>query len=128
MPLLDTSFLVDLARRLPAAVGRFEAMEEADEEGLVPSPVHFELSSWVAQDRRRRAGLGRRLVRLPVLQFDRHDAEEAGLIEVEQMRIGAEMGTVDTMVAGMARRRRETIITADRDYEKVRGLRVAVYR
>lgn len=48
------------------------------------------------------------------------DAKEAGLLQARLSLAGATMGTVDVLLAGMARARWEALVTGDRDFSAVR--------
>lgn len=58
-----------------------------------------------------------------VLIFDEQDAREAGDVRASLERIGKPIGAYDVLIAGQARRRGLTLVTANaREFGRVKGL------
>lgn len=62
---------------------------------------------------------------IPTLEFTEGDAYETGLLRAELARQGTPIGPFDVCIAGQARARKLTLVTANtREFEPVPGLRV----
>jgi tRNA(fMet)-specific endonuclease VapC len=90
-------------------------------------PVLCELEAGVRQtpdpDANHRA-LSRILRQIRTWPLERFVAEEYGILFVELRRSGIALSQVDLMLAAMARTNRLTILSTDRDFERVPGIRV----
>ena len=61
----------------------------------------------------------------PVFEFNAADAFETGMLRAELRRAGTNIGPFDVCIAGQARARKHTLVTANvREFERVPGLRV----
>jgi len=121
--ILETSFLIDMMRGRPEAVALVQAIDRSGENVALPSPGLFEL--WVGAGRSRRSReemekIDSLIAAFDVLPLTDADAKEAGLLQARLSLAGATMGTVDVLLAGMARARGETLVTGDRDFSAVR--------
>jgi tRNA(fMet)-specific endonuclease VapC len=58
-----------------------------------------------------------------VLRFDEEDARTAGYIRVDLMRQGRPLGAYDLLIAAQAIRRDLLLVTADREFSQLEGLR-----
>jgi tRNA(fMet)-specific endonuclease VapC len=64
-------------------------------------------------------------LQLEVIDFDRDDAREAGVVRAELAARGAPIGPFDVLMAGQARGRGLTLVTANvREFLRVDGLAV----
>ena len=95
---------------------------------LVPSVVTFELWYGVAKSQRKEANTQRLLAFLagPLewTLFDEEDAREAGAVRAELEIAGRPIGAYDVLIAGQARRRGATLVTANvGECERVAGLK-----
>jgi tRNA(fMet)-specific endonuclease VapC len=64
-------------------------------------------------------------IRLPVLEFDREDARQAGEIRAHLASKGTPIGPYDVLIAGQARARNLTLITHNTtEFTRVPGLKV----
>lgn len=121
--ILETSFLIDLLRGRPEAAALARELDRSGEAIYLPAPALFEL--WVGAGRAVRQREEIEKIETLVASFDvmvmtDEDAREAGLLQARRSRAGRTMGTVDILVAGMARARGETLVTGDRDFSLVR--------
>src|SRR3972149_4863142 len=122
--ILETSFLIDVMRGRPEAVALVQEIDRSGENVALPSPGLFELWGGAGRARRGPRGVGKkgfpvRALRGPPALTDA-DAKEAGLLQARLSLAGATMGTVDVLLAGMAKARGETLVTGDRDFSAVR--------
>ena len=121
--ILETSFLIDMMRGRPEAVALVQEIDRSGENIALPSPGLFEL--WVGAGRSRRScgemeRIDSLIASFDVLTLTDVDAKEAGLLQARLSLAGATMGTVDVLLAGMAKAREETLVTGDRDFTAVR--------
>lgn len=126
--LLDTNACIvlingasDLARK------RFSKAVESGEQVWVPSVSVFELWSGVMESVQTEANARRLKMFLEgqvrVLGFDEEDARQAGEIRNTLERIGRPIGTYDVLIAGQARRRGLTLVTANaKEFGRVKRL------
>lgn len=78
-----------------------------------------------AQPDRNRRDIEAFVARLRVLPYDREAAEHTGRIRAELARAGTPIGPYDQMIAGHARSRGLTVVTANtREFERVPGIAV----
>jgi len=126
--LIDTNILIDILR---ADRDTRELEEYLDrQEKCIASPTVFELWCGVLlgkiseEEREKIRGL---IDTLEVLEFDKESALEAARIYSELVREGREIPPIDAMIAGIAVRNGEKIITRDRHFSWIRGLNVEVW-
>lgn len=129
--ILETSFLIDMMRGRPEAVALVRAIDRSGEHIALPSPGLFEL--WLGAGRSQRSGeemerIGDLIAAFDVFPLTDGDAKEAGLLQARLSLAGSTMGTVDVLLAGMAKARGETLVTGDRDFAAVaREVRLRTY-
>ncbi|HKZ64495.1 MAG TPA: PIN domain-containing protein [Thermoplasmata archaeon] len=120
--ILETSFILDLWDGEPRAVAKAREIVARGEPAYLPTPALFELWDGVARSDRPREETEK--VRAfaenyDLMPFGEDDSREAGLLLGRLSRAGKPMGTVDVMIAGMAKARRETLLTSDRGFRQV---------
>lgn len=129
--LLDTNAVIAIMRRKP-----FEVREHwirARSEGTpvaTSSIVLFELHFGACRSARPVENLDRIAAvlsaPLPVLPFERSDAEVAGDVRATLQGKGTPIGPYDTLIAGQALRLGMTLVSANtREFRRVRGLKLA---
>ena len=117
--ILDTSFILDLWDEQPDAVAKARQIDARGEPVYIPTPVLYELWEGVARSERPRAEAAKVLDFAgghELLPFSDADAREAGLLSGQLSRSGRMMGTVDVQIAGMAKARGQTLLSADRRF------------
>ncbi len=121
--ILETSFLIDMMQGRPEAVALAQEIDRSGEPIVLPSPGLFELWVGAGRSRRSRAEMEKidsLVAAFDVLLFSDADAKEAGLLQARLSLAGATLGTVDVLLAGMAKARGEALVTGDRDFSAVR--------
>jgi predicted nucleic acid-binding protein len=129
---LDSSFLLDLMRSLPAAQRRLALLEGAGEALSIPSPATYELLAGTMAERGRSEArrLDAFLSGFPTLPLDREAALRAAEVRAELIGIGRPKPHIDVLIAGIALRNSMSLLTADRDFDEIAsatGLRVDHY-
>jgi tRNA(fMet)-specific endonuclease VapC len=123
--LLDTNAVIALLSGADHPVSRAARSREPAEVGLSAISVH-ELYYGAFRSHRVEHNLARvDGLLLEVVDFDRLDACEAGSIRADLARRGTPIGPYDVLIAGQARARGLTLVTANvREFERVDGLQV----
>ena len=127
--LLDTNACIALINGKEANVRRrFQRAVARDSMILVSSIVAFELWYGVAKSQRKDSNTQRLEAFLagPLewVLFDEEDARAAGTIRAELEAIGKPIGAYDVLLAGQARRRGATLVTANtKEFTRVSGLK-----
>ena len=128
MASLDSTFLIDLLRRVPSAVERLERLEASREPRCVTPPAAAEVLVGAH-------GLGGKALKsaeellqsLQWLEFDWESCELAGRIEAELIDRGEPMGAPDLFIAAVTLRHGQRLVTRDRGFARIRGLHVETY-
>lgn len=123
--LLDTNIIIAILEDPLARAGR-RAKRERVEDLHVSSIVAHELFFGAFKSRRGAENL-RRLdgMRFPIIDFDRDDARQAGVVRAELAARGAPIGPYDVLIAGQALARNLTLVTHNtREFSRVPGLRI----
>lgn len=125
---LDTNACIVLINgRSPLVRERFARAHAAADTLVVPTVVLFELWYGVAKSQHPDQTAARLHAFLAgpfdVLSLDEHDAAEAGAIRAALERAGTPIGAYDLLIAGQARRRGLTVVTANvAEFGRVAGL------
>jgi len=122
--ILETSFILNLWAGEPKAVAKAQEIANRGNRVYLATPSLFELWDGVARSDRPREEtekIRRFIEGHDLLPFGEDDAREAGLLLGKLSRSGRTMNTVDAMLAGMAKARREVLLTADRGFRQLVG-------
>lgn len=129
--LLDSSFLIDVLRGLPAATKLMRELEAGSEPLRIPTVVAYEL--WESAERSRWAAeelvmVEEAVAAHSVLPLTLGHAKQAGRISARLMDRGDPIEDADLLIAGTALDEGETLVTRNkRDFERVPGLRLRTY-
>ena len=127
--LLDTNACIALNKGEPVPVReRLKRALGAGAQVWIPAVVVYELWYGVAKSTRPKENAENLATFLAgpvsILTFDEEDAHEAGEVRASLERIGKPIGAYDVLIAGQARRRGLTLVTANtREFARVKGLR-----
>ncbi len=125
---LDTTFLIDLLRGVPAAVRKSLLFKDSGEVLAVPAPCVAELVRALAQSSERSRGAAEALLsQLEVGSVDSVAARLAGTVAAETAHRGGEVGMVDCLVAAVVLADQGTLVTRDADFGRVPDLSVETY-
>lgn len=126
--LLDTNACIALNKGEPAAVrARFARACKSGADICIPAIVLYELWYGVAKSARPKENAEDLATFLAgpvrVLIFDEADAREAGDVRASLEQIGKPIGAYDVLIAGQARKRGLTLVTANaKEFARVKGL------
>jgi tRNA(fMet)-specific endonuclease VapC len=122
--LLDTNAVIALAKKESRFMKR--ARERSPSEFGISSIAAHELYFGVYKSGRieENKNLARiDNLRLPVVEFDREDAQEAGQVRATLAAAGTPIGPYDVLIAGQAKARNLTLVTRNvREFGRVAGL------
>ncbi len=122
--LLDTNVVIAITRRNAGVLARLREIDPA-EFGISAVASHeLYYGAFKSADVSKNLDKVERL-RLPVVEFDREDAREAGAVRAALAAAGTPIGPYDVLIAGQARARSLVLVTANvREFARVPGLRV----
>jgi predicted nucleic acid-binding protein len=127
MVCLDTSILIDIMREDKDTK---ELEEYLDGQSLcIASPTAFEL--WcgaLLSSEKERTKVRGLIESFDVLEMDRECALEAAKIYAELVKRGRELPPLDAMIAGVAKRKGERLITRDEHFRWIDGLNVEIWK
>jgi predicted nucleic acid-binding protein len=119
--IVDTNFIIRLARRDPDAERLLQQIRAGGEPLVLPTPVIYELEtgfSYTGNEQARERFLD--VTRdYSIRDFDVMRAERAGRIAANLMREGVDAGDVDIMVSSFALPHRDSIASNDPDFEAI---------
>jgi tRNA(fMet)-specific endonuclease VapC len=129
MPVADTSFLIDLMRREPAAFGMYEAYEEQGIALSTTAITAMELykGAYISGNPGNVEKAERILALFNLLPLDEMVYQVFGRIAAGLCLEGNPVGDFDEAIAAIARCYDGEIITRDRHFEKIPGLTVIGY-
>lgn len=125
---LETTFLIDLLKNVPAAVAKARALEASGEPKCVTAPAAAEVLIGAHLQGGRSLVRARELLdSLVLLDFDREAYVEAGRLGALLIERGEEMATPDLLMAAISKRHGQRLLTRDRTFARVPGLAVETY-
>jgi predicted nucleic acid-binding protein len=125
---LETSFLIDLLRKDPAAVARAQILEASGEPRCVTAPAAAEILIGATLRGGRALERARELLAsLVLLPFDFEACEEAGRLGAQLISHGEELASSDLFIAAITKRNGQRLLTRDRAFARIRGLTVETY-
>lgn len=128
MASLDSTFLIDLLRRVPAAVARLEQLEHHRELRFITPPAAAEVMVGAHGFGGKSLTAAEDLIRsLQWLEFDWESCRLAGRIEAGLIARGEPMSASDLFIAAVSLRHGQRLITRDRGFDRVPGLKVETY-
>ncbi len=127
----DTSFVIDVMAKDPAAVRKARELEQDGLSIMVGSPTVFELFAGVALSRKaeeEKTKIMTILSSLPQLNLDFPSGRDGGMIYGEKMRMGRTIDPEDAMLAGIARVKVEKILTRNvKHFSDIEGVIIETY-
>jgi tRNA(fMet)-specific endonuclease VapC len=123
--LLDTNVVIALLKEPAGVVARRLRSHEPAEVGLSAIAMHeIYYGAFRSQRQDHNLGIADGLL-FEVVPFDREDARTAGELRAELAERGLPIGPYDALIAGQARARSLTLVTANvREFSRVEGLGV----
>ena len=130
MPVADTSFLIDIMRRDPAALSIYEAYERQGIALATTAITAMELykGAYTSRNRRNCEKAERILDLFSLLPLDEMVYQAFGMIAAGLFLTGNSLGDFDKAVAAITLCYDGEIITRDRHFENIPELKVIRYR
>ncbi|MEK6807790.1 MAG: PIN domain-containing protein [Nanoarchaeota archaeon] len=125
--IFDTNFVIDVMNGKPAAIEKLKGIIKNGEPEFVTAPTIFELFSGLSQCSKpelERKKILSALSRMTILHLDAEAAERGGELDGLLVKSGHQIDPIDSMIAGVALAKGEKILTRDKDFSKVAGLKV----
>ncbi len=119
MKFLDTSFLIDIIRKLPAAENTVNLLDKEGSHATSTIVVHeFLVGGYGARNSENEIAIRRKLLKkLLILPFDLRAAEASAKIEHQLRKKGKLIGGADILIAGtMVANKIETIVTRNPEH------------
>ncbi|MBI5797791.1 PIN domain-containing protein [Candidatus Woesearchaeota archaeon] len=130
MACLDTSFIIDLFHGNLKAKEISQELSEREMQLSITTPTIMELWSGAClsvRSKQEKEKILQLLQSLEVLDLTREAAFEAGEIEAQLLKQGKTIDPEDCMIAGIVKANNETIVTGDRHFTFIEGLKVLKY-
>ena len=123
--LLDTNVVIAILEDTSAPTARRAKRERIEDLGI-SAIVANELFYGAFRSRRRADNLSRLdELRFPIIDFDRDDARQAGIIRAELAALGTPIRPYDVLIAGQAVARDLILVTHNtREFNRVPGLQI----
>ena len=128
--ILDTNFIIDLLNGKKEAVFMMRELIQREKEVAISSPTLFELWSGliVLKKSDEEKNKVREFLKGQILYaFDERSAEVAGVVHGDLIQKGLEINPVDAMIAGIALQNHQMILTRDKHFTRVEGLKIVSY-
>ena len=129
MACLETTFLIDLLRgnesvkKLKDELDKNEALSVA-----APSVMEIWLGAIMSKkSEEEKSKINELISSFTILYLDERSAKEAGEIEASLLKENIEIDPEDIMIAGIAKVNGEKLVTRDRHYANITGLRLLKY-
>jgi len=128
--ILDTNFLIDFLNGKQDAVSKMSSLIEYNIAFAITTPTIFELWSGLISleksEKEKQKTIS--LINEQIVQrLDKESAEIGGRIDGELIKKGLEIDVVDSMIAGIALAHNKKILTRDKHFNRVEGLKVENY-
>ncbi len=126
--ILDTTFIIDLFRGNEDAIRRAIQLDDARETVFITSVSVFEL--WQGLDSKsaeKKKKLEEFVEMFGMLDLNAESAKVGGLVQSELVSKGEMIDPEDSMIAGIAIKHNHSILTRDRDYSRIKGLKLETY-
>ena len=125
---LDSTFIIDLLRRVPSAVKLLDRLEADRDPRFVTPPAAAEVMVGAYGFGGKSLRVAESLLKsLQWLEFDWEACQLAGRIEAELIARGEPIGASDLFIAAVSLRHGQRLITRDRGFARVPGLHVETY-
>ncbi len=128
MRCLDSSFLLDLVKGVPAAAQKARVMDASGERLSVSAPGVTEVlrGAYFKGGKELKDTL-ELIAGFEILDIDEDVAAEAGRMGAELLRRGTDVGTIDLMIAAAAKLSGQILVTRDSTFFGIPDLAVEAY-
>lgn len=128
--ILETSFVIDFLKNDGKAVRKMQSIISSDGAFGIATPTIFEL--WTGLFAIQKSGNERERIsflinNISIYSLDYESAKIAGKINGELIKNGKKIDPEDCMIAGIAMTNNRKLLTNDRHFERIEGLRIEKY-
>lgn len=126
--ILDTNFIIDFFKNRENAVEKASELNERGETLFMTSVTVFEL--WHALDiknKEKREKLEKFIGIFDLLVLDRESAKKGGEIHMDLRLKGSPIDPEDSMIAGVAIKNNQAILTRDEHFSRIGGVKIETY-
>ena len=128
--ILDTTFVIDLIKGRLNAISKLKEFENQNIPYAITSPTIFEL--WSGLISLEKSEMEKQkivsLINEQIIYFlDDKSAEEAGKIDGTLIKNGKQIEPEDCMIAGIAMKNKNALVTKDPHFERIAGLKIEKY-
>jgi predicted nucleic acid-binding protein len=125
---LDSTFCIDFANGVPAALNKAEELSKSGERLAIPAPALTEfLVGAFHQGGRRLAQVLEFVSELEILDVSEPIAVDAARLGGECSRRGEAVGTLDLLIASTAKHHHAHLLSRDGDFARIPGLVLETY-
>jgi predicted nucleic acid-binding protein len=128
--ILDTTFVIDLIKGRLDAITKLKELENNSIQYAITSPTVFELWSGLVSleksEKEKQKTIS--LISEQIIYFlDDKSAEEAGKIDGKLIKLGKQIEPEDCMIAGIAVKNNQALVTKDQHFDRIEGLKIEKY-
>ena len=125
---LESNFIIDLLNGKENAVSLYREIKNTPLTiTVIASVVLFEIMRGKEENQNKIQEFKELRQELTVLPFDEKEAEEASRIEKAMHQEGQTIAPLDLLIAATAKTNNAILVSNDRDYDKIDGLRLKKY-
>ncbi len=128
--ILDTTFVIDLIKGRAEAISKLKEFEKENTVYAITSPTIYELWSGLVslEKSEKEKQKTTSLIKEQIIYFlDDKSAEEAGKIDGILVKNGKQIEPEDCMIAGIAIKNNQVLVTRDQHFNRIEGLKVEGY-
>ena len=128
--ILETSFVVDFLKGDEDAVSKMQSLIDEDVPYEITTPTIFELWGGLVNLEKPEKELQRitsLLGGIVIFPLDDESAKIAGNVDGQLVKRGLKIDTEDSMIAGIAIKNNKKVLTRDKHFDRIEGLKVEEY-
>ncbi len=126
--ILDTTFVIDLMKNRQNAIEKTAELEKKQEPVFITSVTIFELwHSLDAKNKEKREKLEKFTESFEQFALNNESTKKGGEIHLNLISRGIRIDPEDSMIAGIAIKNGQTLLTRDEHFARVKGLRIETY-
>lgn len=128
--ILETSFIIDFLRNESNAISKMKDLRDKNIPYAITTPSIFELWSGLCsleKSEKQKNNLDLFIEGQMILHLDKESAKKAGKIDGILVKSGREIDVGDCMIAGIAIENNLPVLTRDRHFERIDGLKIEKY-
>ena len=128
--ILETTFVIDFLKGRDNAVSKMESLIKEDTLLSIATPTIFELFAGYEQHgkgEQEKQKMSSFLKTVTLFSLDEESARIGGVIDGALIKKGLQIGTEDSMIAGIAMVKNESVLTRDQHFDRIEGLKVEKY-